>query len=254
MEKEPTEKPFVLKLSEIIAKKCEPSLQILAGPEKPGFIGSVTGKQSQLAKKKVKITSTMAEGPCDGAKHPHIAVVGSPNVLEYIGPGKCASISFDVFRNEGQTFSQKLGFSLASVWPCNIPPRIYTIDAQTCGNRSSGTPITGVIVQVEVFPCEQYALSLKFPAFKKGSCKIESTRKYDSKKKRYVTETSGEVTSQSGYFDKKEGSSTKITRLHETIKFYNSTKLVVDITVLMAILSNYKRCLLFRMVINIVDG
>lgn len=210
-EKQPTEKTFELKFSEIVAKKAKPLLQIIAGPEAPGVIGSVTGMKSNRARKKVKVTSSMAEGPCESATHPQIAVSGGQNLLEYKGPGKCASISFDVFRNEGLTFSEKVGFSLASVWPCRISPRVYPIVAETCGNRSSGKRVRGGTVNVEVFPCEQYAFSLKLPAFKKGGYKVESTRKYDSEKKRYVTETSTESSSQSGYGSNKQGTTTKST-------------------------------------------
>ena len=168
--------------------------------------------------------ATMAEGPCDAAKHPHIDVTGSPNVLEYIGPGKCASVTFDVFRTEGLNWSQKLAFAFASLWPKNIPAKTYTITAETCGNRTSGKAVGGGAVTVEVFPCEQYALSLKLPAFKKGAYKIDSKIKYDSKKKEYVAEDRTTESSQTGVFANKQGSSTtaKTTISSDGTKLENS--------------------------------
>lgn len=206
VEKEPSDAPYSLKLSAILANARPPLIQILAGPEAPGVIGSVTGIKSTLAIRKVKVSTSLAEGPC--GRHPNIKITGGRNPLEYIGPGQCASITFDVYRNEGLTFNEKLGFSLASVWPCKIAPRLYSITSETCGGRSSGKVIKGNTVAVEVFPCEQYALNLRFPAFKNGSYKIERTETLNSKG-RVDVKVSEERTSKTGFGSSKEGSETK---------------------------------------------
>jgi len=107
----------------------------------------------------------------------HVAVVVNPppgqSEIDHVTPALVQdTFTFEASRSESANAAVAL-FERYIAW--GIQPAAYLVSATSCGIRPGGTPKTRGTLTAEVFPADQYQLSLSVPAMGKVSYTRERT-------------------------------------------------------------------------------
>jgi hypothetical protein len=124
-----------------------------------------------------KIMASVSSFATCGPSHVAVSMVapeGRSGVQKISPAGVEDVFSFEVARHESDNGAIAF-FQRYITW--GIDPVPYIVSASTCGNRPGGKPNTGGMLTVEVFPADQYQLSVSIPA--RGRLSYERARTYN---------------------------------------------------------------------------